>query len=230
MARGTQQPRLPAGARLIRSGGAAKAARRPRPGRAGHAWRIAAAALLFPVVFPALPGAALAQDGSAARPAVTASGAPPIIDDATLQREYRDYLASVAGLRRYEVGYIRVPDEALARRLIAQIRSGARFEEMARKHSTHAESATRGGALGNHAGCRWARATREMLDSLKPGQTWPQPVKGTHGWGIYRLVSVADVVPRSFEQYRSELLSGTFEPECPWEPPASVRTAPAGRR
>ena len=192
---------------------------------------MAAVASVFLVYFPALPvGTALAQDAPGAAPAVTTPGTPPIIDDATLQREYRDYLASVAGLRRYEVGYIRVPDEALARRLIAQIRSGARFEEMARKHSTHAESAAEGGALGNHAGCRWARSTREMLDSLKPGQTWPQPVKGTHGWGIYRLVSVADVVPRSFEQYRSELLSGSFEPECPWEPPASVRTAPAGQR
>ena len=171
-----------------------------------------------------------ASRAAGANPPESPTQAPPIIDDATLQREYADYLASVKGLRRYEVGYIRVPDEALARRLIAQIRSGARFEEMARKHSTHAESATRGGALGNHAGCRWARSTRELLDSLEPGQTSPQPVKGTHGWGIYRLVSVADVVPRSFERYRAELLSGKFEPECPWEPPATVRPAPAGQR
>jgi parvulin-like peptidyl-prolyl isomerase len=182
------------------------------------------------VLVPALlAGVALGQGTSGAGP-VAPAAPPPVIDDATLQREYREYLASVEGLRRYEVGYIRVPDEALARRLIAQIRSGARFEEMARKHSTHAESAAKGGALGNHAGCRWARSTREILDALKPGQTWPQPVKGTHGWGIYRLVSVEEVVPRSFEQYRSELLSGAFEPECPWEPPASVRTAPAGQR
>ncbi len=193
MAGGPQQPRLPAGAPLTCRRGATAAGRR----LAAHASRLAAVAFfrLVAVAFflaatlPILPsGPALAQDASAAAPAPTAAGNPPIIDDATLQREYRDYLASVAGLRRYEVGYIRVPDEALARRLIAQIRSGARFEEMARKHSTHAESAARGGALGNHAGCRWARSTREMLDSLKPGQTWPQPVKGTHGWGIYRLV------------------------------------------
>ena len=117
--------------------------------------------------------------------------------------------------------------EDLARDLIARIRSGARFEDLASRHSTHTESASKGGDLGTHAGCRWAKATLEMLDSLKRGQTWPKPVKGTHGWGIYRLESVADIEPRPFSQYRSELLSGSFEPECPWVPPVTV--APAGK-
>ena len=150
----------------------------------------------------------------------------PILDDATLQREYRDYRTSVQGMRLYQVSYIRVPDEAQARDLIARIRSGASFAEMARKHSTHAETAAGGGDLGTHASCRWARATLEMLDSLHRGQTWPKPVKGTHGWGIYRLESVTDLEPRSFSQYRQELLAGKFQPECPWEPPVTV--APAG--
>jgi hypothetical protein len=151
----------------------------------------------------------------------------PIIDDATLRKEYSDYRASLAGMRRYHVRYIRVATEDEARDLIARIRSGARFEEMARKHSTHPESAASGGDLGAHAGCRWGKSTLEILDSLERGQVWPKPVKGTHGWGIYRLESVADIEPRSFDRYRSELLAGTFEPECPWVPPVTV--APSGQ-
>lgn len=151
----------------------------------------------------------------------------PIIDDATLRREYGDYRASLAGMRRYHVRYIRVATEHEARDLIARIRSGARFEDMARKHSTHAESAASGGDLGEHAGCRWGKSTLEMLDSLERGQTWPKAVKGTHGWGIYRLESVVDIEPRSFDRYRDELLAGTFEPECPWVPPVTV--APSGQ-
>ena len=152
----------------------------------------------------------------------------PIIDDVTLHREYDAYRASLAGMRLYHVRYIRVATEEKARDLIARIRSGARFEELAREHSTHPESAANGGDLGTHAGCRWAKATLEMLDTLGRGQTWPRPVKGTHGWGIYRLESVADVQPRPFEQYRSELLSGKFEPECPWVPPVTVAPGSAG--
>jgi parvulin-like peptidyl-prolyl isomerase len=160
--------------------------------------------------------------------AADADAARPILDDATLQREYQDYRSSVQGLRLYHVRYIRVADEALARDLIARIRSGASFQDLAREHSTHAESAADGGDLGTHAGCRWAKATLEMLDSLHRGQTWPKPVKGTHGWGIYRLESVSDLRPRSFAQYKQELLAGKFQPECPWEPPVTI--APAGSR
>ena len=165
---------------------------------------------------------------STAQPA-GASSERAILDDATLRREYEAYLASVKAMRQYRVSYIRVADEAKARDLIARIRSGANFETVARKHSSHQESAAGGGDLGAHASCRWAKATLALLDSLEQGQTWPQPVKGTHGWGIYRLQSVMDIVPRSFAQYRSELLSGKFEPECPWVPPVTVApgTGPA---
>ena len=160
--------------------------------------------------------------------AADTDAARPILDDATLQREYQDYRSSVQGLRLYHVRYIRVADEALARDLIARIRSGASFQDLAREHSTHAESAASGGDLGTHAGCRWAKATLEMLDTLHRGQTWPKPVKGTHGWGIYRLESVSALRPRSFTQYKQELLAGKFQPECPWEPPVTI--APAGSR
>lgn len=158
--------------------------------------------------------------------AAGAGAAPPILDDATLKPEYEAYRTSVTGMRRYQVHYIRVAGETEARELIAKIRSGAAFQELATRYSLHKESAERGGDLGSHAGCRWAKATLQILDSLKPGQTWPQPVKGTHGWGIYRLDSVAAIEPRSFSQYKTELLSGKFEPECPWVPPVTIGKVP----
>ena len=69
-----------------------------------------------------------------------------------------------------------------------------------------------------------------MLDKLEPGQLNPVPVKASKGWGIYRLDSREAIVPRSFERYREELLSGRFDPECPWQPPVSVGATPAAKR
>lgn len=154
-----------------------------------------------------------------------AQGLP--IDDATLKREYADYAASVKDLNRYAVHYILVATEDEARQMIARVRSGGNFAELAKRDSLHKASAPKGGDLGTHASCRWARDTISMLDSLKPGQVYPTPVKGSNGWGVYRLDSKTAVVPRSFEQYRDELLGGRFEPECPWQPPVSVGTTPA---
>ena len=195
-------------------------------------WTIAAAVALLSMPLAPLRSqpADSTQPAERAKPVENAKPSGnqgQIIDEQTLRREYEAYRTSLDGMRLYHVRYIRVATEDLARDLIARIRSGARFEDLASRHSTHTESASKGGDLGTHAGCRWAKATLEMLDSLKRGQTWPKPVKGTHGWGIYRLESVADIEPRPFSQYRSELLSGSFEPECPWVPPVTV--APAGK-
>ena len=152
------------------------------------------------------------------------------IDEATLRHEYDDYRASLKGQNLYGVHYILVATEDEARRLIARLRSGGDFAELARRESLHKASAPGGGDLGVHASCRWARDTVAMLDGLAPGQIHPQPVKGSNGWGIYRLDSRAAVVPRSFERYRDELLGGHFEPECPWQPPVGVGTTPATTR
>ncbi|MGE0802414.1 MAG: peptidylprolyl isomerase [Lautropia sp.] len=206
MARGPQQPALQARATARLKHG---------PGRSTPAAIAIAAALAASAVAAALLPLPLAAE----------PGGQPVLDDATLAREYRDYVDSIRGMRRYRVSYIRVADETTARDLIARVRSGADFAELARTRSIHAESAAAGGDLGSHASCRWAKATLAMLDSLKPRQVHPQPVKGTHGWGVYRLESVTDIEPRSFETYKAELLSGRFEPECPWVPPVSVGVA-----
>lgn len=232
MAGGAQPPGLPPVARLTTVSGAT-------------GWATLALALASLLSAPA---AAQADASPSTRPAPVAQHASPaqgsdhnsdhtsaqprpsrpIIDDDTLRKEYQAYRASLAGMRLYHVRYIRVATEEKARDLIARIRSGARFEDLAREHSTHPQSAANGGDLGTHAGCRWGKATLEMLDTLQRGQTWSRPVKGTHGWGIYRLESVADIQPRSFEQYRGELLSGKFEPECPWVPPVTVAPGSPG--
>ena len=151
---------------------------------------------------------------------------PPIVDEATLMREHAGYVDSIRGQKLYHVRYIRVATEQSAREWIAKLRSGARFDEVARAHSLHAESAAAGGDLGRHATCRWGKATLALLDGLRPGQVGTTPIKGSHGWGIYRLESVADIQPRSLETYRAELLAGRFVPECPWTPPMAVGVEP----
>ena len=147
---------------------------------------------------------------------------PQPISDEVIGQEYDAYRQSVKGQKMYTVSYILLSDEAEARQWIARLRSGASFEKAAREHSKHPLSAREGGKLGTFATCRWAKDTVQMLDTLKPGQIHGKPVKASAGWGIYRLDAVKPLEPISYAQYKEQLLSGTFKPECPWVPPVTV--------
>ena len=147
---------------------------------------------------------------------------PQPISDEVIGQEYDAYRQSVKGQKMYTVSYILLSDEAEARQWIARLRSGASFEKAAREHSKHPLSAREGGKLGTFATCRWAKDTVQMLDTLKPGQIHARPVKASAGWSIYRLDAVKPLEPISYAQYKEQLLSGTFKPECPWVPPVTV--------
>ena len=147
---------------------------------------------------------------------------PQPISDEVIGQEYDAYRQSVKGQKMYTVSYILLSDEKEARQWIARLRSGASFEKAAREHSKHPLSAKEGGKLGTFATCRWARDTVQMLDTLKPGQIHAKPVKASAGWSIYRLDAVRPLEPISYAQYKEQLLSGTFKPECPWVPPVTV--------
>ena len=147
---------------------------------------------------------------------------PQPISDEVIGQEYDAYRQSVKGQKMYTVSYILLDDETEARQWIARLRSGASFEKAAREHSKHPLSAKEGGKLGTFATCRWARDTVQILDTLKPGQIYTRPVKASAGWSIYRLDAVKPLEPISYAQYKEQLLSASFKPECPWVPPVTV--------
>ena len=147
---------------------------------------------------------------------------PQPISDEVIGQEYDAYRQSVKGQKMYTVSYILLDDETEARQWIARLRSGASFEKAAREHSKHPLSAKEGGKLGTFATCRWARDTVQLLDTLKPGQIYARPVKASAGWSIYRLDAVKPLEPISYAQYKEQLLSASFKPECPWVPPVTV--------
>ena len=147
---------------------------------------------------------------------------PQPISDEVIGQEYDAYRQSVKGQKMYTVSYILLDDETEARQWIARLRSGASFEKAAREHSKHPLSAKEGGKLDTFATCRWARDTVQILDTLKPGQIYTRPVKASAGWSIYRLDAVKPLEPISYAQYKEQLLSASFKPECPWVPPVTV--------
>ncbi|MEO5378263.1 MAG: peptidyl-prolyl cis-trans isomerase [Magnetococcus sp. DMHC-6] len=104
-----------------------------------------------------------------------------------------------------------------ADKLIAQLRQGASFEELAKEHSTH-ESAKEGGKLVyTHRGML-SEQVEKALDKLEPGQ-FTDPLVVLEGIGIFRLDNrtPAKLLPFEKVQERAIGLLMREESELAWE-------------
>lgn len=97
--------------------------------------------------------------------------------------------------------------KAKAQELLAELQAGARFEELARKHSADPGSALRGGSLGWFAAGRMVPEFDAALKPLQqPGDLSPV-VKSQFGYHIIRLDGRRAAVAKSYEEVRDELMT-----------------------
>ncbi len=100
---------------------------------------------------------------------------------------------------------ISVPDESLARHLVAELDHGAVFESLAVKYSKHG-SATKAGDMGFVPLFYVEEPLRTQVMGLKPGQH-TQPVQLDNTWQIMMLVETrpADPGPPPLAEFRPQL-------------------------
>ena len=121
------------------------------------------------------------------------------VTDAELKEEYAKYVAANGG-KEYRVRHILVESEEEAKKLIEQIKNGAKFEELAKKASKDPGSAANGGDLD------WANANSfvpefsSAMVKLSKGQMTETPVKSQFGWHIIRVDDVRDAKLPTFEE------------------------------
>lgn len=102
----------------------------------------------------------------------------------------------------------RMPEnKAAAERLLAQIKNGASFEDLAKKHSQDPGSAVQGGDLGWFPKGRMVKEFDEALQTLiKPGEL-SGIVESQYGYHIIRLEARKDATMRPYEEVREQLIT-----------------------
>ena len=117
------------------------------------------------------------------------------VTDADAKAEYDRVIKAQTpppGAKEYKARHILVENEDDAKAIIAEIKKGAKFEDIAKKQSKDPGSGAQGGDLG------WANASgyvpefAEALKKLDKGQMTDTPVKTQFGWHIIRLDDVRD--------------------------------------
>ncbi len=125
------------------------------------------------------------------------------ITDADLKKEYDKRIAG-AKLSEYKARHILLKTEEDAKTVIAELDSGAKFEELAKKKST-GPSAKDGGDLGWFSPSQMVPPFSQAVAQLKKGQYTKKPVKTRFGYHVIKLEDSRKRTPPKFEDIKPQL-------------------------
>jgi peptidyl-prolyl cis-trans isomerase C len=126
------------------------------------------------------------------------------VTDADIQAEY-DKFAAANGGKEYRARHILVEKEDEAKAIIASLKKGGKFDEIAKKQSKDPGSGANGGDLD------WANAQSYVpefsaaLVKLNKGQTTEAPVKSQFGWHVIRLEDVREAQLPKLEEVKPQI-------------------------
>jgi peptidyl-prolyl cis-trans isomerase C len=108
------------------------------------------------------------------------------VSDADVQKEY-DRARTQTGATEYRARHILAESEEEARRLIAELKKGGKFEELARKSSKDEGTRERGGDLDWNVPAAFDKAFADAMVKLQKGQITTEPVQSRFGFHVIQL-------------------------------------------
>lgn len=106
----------------------------------------------------------------------------------------------------YKARHILVKEEGEAKNLIKQLDKGAKFEDLAKKHS-EGPTGKDGGDLGWVDPAQMVAPFGEALTKLKPGTYTKEPVHTQFGWHVIKLDETRQAKPPAFDEIKPQLIN-----------------------
>ena len=126
------------------------------------------------------------------------------VAEADLQAAYDSVKSQYTG-KEYHVEHILVEKESDAKAIIAQLKAGANFEDIAKAKSQDPGSAKNGGDLGWVSDKALVPEFSKAMVQLKNGQITDKPVKSQFGWHVIKMIDVRDVKAPSMDEIKDQL-------------------------
>jgi peptidyl-prolyl cis-trans isomerase C len=126
------------------------------------------------------------------------------VTDAEAKGEYDKFKAQSAGTE-YRARHILVESEAEAKALIAQIKGGGSFEELAKAKSKDPGSGQNGGDLDFAKPENYVPEFGKAMAALKKGEMTEAPVKSQFGWHIIKLEDTREAQFPDFESVKGQI-------------------------
>jgi peptidyl-prolyl cis-trans isomerase C len=123
--------------------------------------------------------------------------------DAELKAEYDKRIAAMPKMQ-YKARHILVSSEDAAKAIIAQLKKGAKFEDLAKAQSMDSSKSS-GGDLGWFSPGNMVKPFADAVTTLKKGEITPEPVKTEYGWHVIRLDDTRDTPVPPLEQVKTQV-------------------------
>ena len=127
------------------------------------------------------------------------------VSDADVKAEYDKFVAANGG-KEYKARHILVETEDQAKKIMADLKKGAKFEDIAKKQSKDPGSGANGGDLDWANPANFVPEFSEAMIKLKKGETTPAPIKTQFGWHIIQLDDTRDAKIPTFEEVKPQLV------------------------
>lgn len=118
---------------------------------------------------------------------------------------YDDKVKMLPQEEEVEARHILVSKEDDAKDLVAKLRTGADFAELAKEHSGDAGSKDKGGMLGYFGKGQMVPQFEQAAFALKPGEI-SDPVQSQFGWHIIKVENKRQKPPPSFDEVKDQIM------------------------
>lgn len=126
------------------------------------------------------------------------------VTDADIKAEY-DKFAAANGGKEYRASHILVETEDAAKKLIAEIKKGGKFADIAKQHSKDPGSGANGGDLDWASANSYVKEFSEAMTKLEKGKMTEAAVKSQFGYHIIRLDDVRQTQLPPLEQIKPQI-------------------------
>jgi peptidyl-prolyl cis-trans isomerase C len=126
------------------------------------------------------------------------------VTDADIKAEY-DKFAAANGGKEYKARHILVENEDQAKKIIADLKKGAKFEDIAKKQSKDPGSGANGGDLDWATPSSYVPEFAQAMVKLKKGEMTQAPVKSQFGWHIIRVDDIRDAQIPKLDEVKGQI-------------------------
>ena len=127
----------------------------------------------------------------------------PVSDDA-IKKQYEAFRA-VAGDKEYKARHILVETEDQAKDIIARLKKGEKFEDLA-KQSKDPGSKDKGGDLDWATPNNYVKPFSDALVKLEKGKYTDTPVQSAFGWHVIRLDDSRQFTPPAMDEVKPQII------------------------